>query len=81
MWPQALGTWRNCIELRNEMRRPNHWSSGRPVSERSNDKASWLQGATPLKDFTKQGSRYQNLRQLKRHIAGMAFCDYYSIMR
>ena len=27
-----------------------------------------------LKDFTKQGSRYQNLCQLKRHIAGMA-CD------
>jgi formylmethanofuran dehydrogenase subunit B len=25
----------------------------------------------PLKDFTKQGSRYQNLRQLKRHIRGI----------
>ena len=27
----------------------------------------------PLEDFTKQGSRYQNLCQLKGHIAGMAY--------
>ena len=27
----------------------------------------------PLKDFTKQGSRYQNLCQLKRHIAPVLY--------
>ncbi|MDP6494548.1 MAG: hypothetical protein QGI09_03810, partial [Dehalococcoidia bacterium] len=31
-----------------------------------------FQSLNPLKDFTKQGSRYQNLRQLKRHIASMS---------